>query len=218
MSLYRLLVVGAIAATCFSAEMEQKTNKENMVRDRGQTPLERYTLQHGRPSPESEDVGAATLEGILIDGSCRYRANLNLSAQPETQQTESPAQPPYAPRNNPPVSGAVSAKGITVDAATIAAERGVVMESHVPDMRERQSDPTCAVTEATTSFALLTTRGRLLDLDEGGNTLALETVESSDAGRAMLNGQGPGVKPRVAVKGRVQNGHKLVALAVTPLG
>ena len=218
MKFHRLFALGALAAACFCAQMEQHTNKENMVHDRGQTAVRRDSLQHGRPSPEFENAGPATLRGILVDGGCQNRANLNLLAPPETLTSEAPAQPADALANNPPASGAVSAKGITVDAATINAERADVMENQAPGTFERQTDPTCAITGSTSSFALLTDSGRFLDLDEGGNTLAMEAVESTSGGRAVLNGQGPGVKPRVTVTGFVRNGRKLVAQDVRAAG
>ena len=212
MKFIRLLALGAIAATCVyaQAQMEQHTNKENMVHDRGQSPVRPDTLQHGRPTPESQNVGASTLSGILIDGSCAERSSMNLRRPAETQQAQAPAQPPNAASNNPPRSGAVSAKGIHVDAATINAERSDVMQNQVPEMFERQTDPTCAVTGSTSSFALLLDDGRLLDLDEGGNTLAQVALRANPAGRAMLNGGGPGVKPRVEVKGFIRSRRVLI--------
>ena len=212
----RLLVVATLGAACVFAQalMEQHTNTENMVRDRGQEPLGRDTLMHGRPTPESEDRGPGILHGILIDGSCPDRQNLVLRQPPETLQTKAPAEPANPAPGKPPRAGAVSAKGITVDAGTIQAERSDVMMNQVPDIFARQEDPTCAVTASTSEFAVLRDNGRLLDLDQGGNTFALQAVQSSEPGMAMMNGRGPAVKPRVTVKGWVRNHQVLVTLAV----
>ena len=155
------------------------------------------------------------MQGILIDAGCRDRECLNLRQLPETLQEEGPVQPPSAVQNNPPLSDPVSAKGIPVNAATINAERAGVMESHVPGMYERQSDPACAITGSTTNFAVLGDDGHLVDLDPGGGTLAMIAVESTSAGRAMLNGQGPGVKPRVVVKGQLR-GDRLIMQHLAP--
>jgi hypothetical protein len=203
MKFHRLAVIGACGMGCLCAQMEQRASQENVAAS-------------GRQGREvASPPGQAMARGILIDASCRDRTSLNLREPPETQQAEAPVEPPAAAHNNPPKTGPVSAKGIAVDAATIKAERGSVMENQVPELYERQSDPTCAITGSTTAFALLMDDGRLLDLDEGGNTLALEALQASSAGRAMLNGHGPGVKPRVVVKGRIRD-DRLIALDVTP--
>jgi len=161
--------------------------------------------------------GPVALTGMLIDAGCSDRASMNLRRPPETLLEEAPAEPPNAAQNNPPVSGAVSAKGISVNSATITAERTGVMGSHVPGMFERQGDPTCAITASTTAFAVLTDQGRLIDLGPGGDTLALVALQATRGGRAELNGQGPGVKPRVRVKGEIR-GNRLMTndLTVTP--
>ena len=173
----------------------------------GGTPAQQTTRKAAQTRRNNEiDVpfGESVFQGILIDAGCRDRETLNLRRPPETLPQEAPAQPANAPQNNPPPTGAVSAKGISVSGATIDAERVGVMAPRVPGMFERQLDPTCAITGSTTSFALLTDDGRLLDLDQGGNTLALVAVYSTSGGRALLNGQGPGVKPRVVVKGQIR--------------
>jgi hypothetical protein len=74
----------------------------------------------------------------------------------------------------------------------------------VPDLRSRQMDPTCAITGATHSFSIVLNQGRMLNLDDGGNTFATEAVNGSAAGRAMLNGNGGGFKPGVTIKGRIR--------------
>jgi hypothetical protein len=164
------------------------------------------TAPPGRSNELAVPSGQVTLRGILIDAGCPDLQTTNLREPPETLQAEVPAQPPNAAQNNPPAAGPISAKGVTVDAATVKAERDGAMESRVPGLFERQADPTCAITGSTTSFALLTDNNRLLDLDAGGNTLAIEAVQSTSGGRAVLNGQGPGVKPQVSATGQIRAG------------
>jgi len=203
MKIDRMLAAGTFAVVCLCAQ-SQSPGKAPASRDMG-TPSQAITQSEAHARQDNDlnvPSGQATVHGILLDGGCSDRQSRNLRRPPETLQEAVPAEPPNATQNNPPVSGAVSAKGISVDATTIKAERDDVMASHVPGMFERQSDPTCAITGSTTTFAVLTDGGRLLDLDQGGNTLALVAVQATSAGRAMLNGKGPGVKPRVVVKGQ----------------
>jgi len=89
-----------------------------------------------------------------------------------------------------------------------------VMQHQVADLRARAGDLTCAITGATKAFAILLDDGRLLNLDEAGNTLALEAIQSSSAGRAMLNGNGPALKPKVTVKGIIHGDRLLVSQIV----
>jgi hypothetical protein len=190
----RLAFVIVSTAALF-AQLDQKTNNENMVRSRGQTPVEdqRETMSRGRVGWQPMmPLGKLTVTGILIDASCEDRTSLNMRSRPLPL-------PPTQP--SPPSSGAVAAAGISVNAQTIEKERADVMPHQVPDMRTRQEDPTCAVTAATSLYAVLTDSGRLLNLDQGGNTLMSQAISSDPRGRAMLNGQGPGIKPRIAVKG-----------------
>jgi hypothetical protein len=201
MRLERSLALTAILAVCVCAQSSRPETSQTSVAGR-------------RANQLTVPAGQATVHGILIDGGCRDRDSMNLGLPPEDLQQAAPAQPAGASQNNPPVAGAVSAKGISVDSTTIDAERAGVMEAHVPGMFERQTDPTCAVTGNTTNFAVLSDNGRLLDLDQGGNTLALIAVQSTSAGRAMLNGQGPGLKPRVTVQGQLR-GDRLVAKDVS---
>jgi len=211
-----LLVAGVFAAVCLCAQNQPPAGKSGAARDLG-TPAQAVTpnaAQARRDNDLNVPSGQVTVRGILIDAGCSDRDTANLRQPPETLQEAVAAEPANAATNNPPASGAVSAKGISVNAQTIKAERGSVMASHVPGMFERQSDPTCAITGSTTAFAVFTEGGRLLDLDQGGNTLALVAVEATSAGRAMLNGKGPGVKPQVLVKGQFR-GDRLIAQDVT---
>ena len=197
-----------LVLVCFAfvlcAQTDQKTNTQNMVRDRGQTrvPNSSQVMTRGRLGTQSgPPVAETTVTGILIDASCEDRSALNLRSQPESLAAELPAQPPNALQGNPPRQGAVSAHGITVDARTIAREHADIAPHQVPDMLTRQEDPTCAITAATRGYAMFTRTGRLLNLDEGGNTFASAAVLANPRGRAMLNGQAPGVKPRAEIKG-----------------
>jgi hypothetical protein len=183
------------------------TSKQNEVRTRGETPLE------AGPSP------LVTLYGTLVDASCRDRTALNLAQKPESFNAAAPpqtaqqaqtgasqrAQQGYANPQNPAQqpNASVSASGINVDAKTLQAERSDVLEHQVPDLRSRQMDPTCAVTGYTHAFAVLLNNGRLVRLDEGGNTFATEAVQGHPAGREMMSGAGGGLKPNVVIKGRI---------------
>jgi hypothetical protein len=198
----RFLIIFALAASAFA--------QKNMVRDRGQTPVQDPTQTLVRGRIGHQDLlpkEPLIVSGMLIDGSCPDRSSLNLHEWPEVA-------PAPLPNNS---SGGVSAKGVTVDAKTLQRERGDVLAHQVPDLRMRQPDPTCAITGSTRSFALLMDNGRLLNLDEGGNTLAGQSLYVDPAGRAMLNGRGPGLKPRIIVEGRIQ-GDKLIVSKIVKMG
>lgn len=136
-----------------------------------------------------------THHGILIDGSCEDRSLWNLARPAETLSAAVPALPPRE---------AASGHGIAVDSQTLAAERKDVTPVMNPDLVTRQSDATCALKAGTRAYALLLDDGRLLDLDDGGNTYAALAVQNSAPGRAMINARGPGFKPRVTVSGALQ--------------
>ena len=208
-----VLASGAFALTCVLAQSGYPTGTGL---PRG-TPAQETTsnrAQSRRDNALAVPAGQAVFRGILIDAGCRNPEIANLRRPPETLPNESPAQPPDAAQNNPPPAGAVAVKGISVDSATIDAERTGVMDPRVQGMFQRQTDPTCAVTGSTTNFAVLTDNNRLLDLDPGGDTLALVALQSTSGGRSLLNGDGPGVKPRVVVTGQLR-GDRLIARDVT---
>ena len=60
--------------------------------------------------------------------------------------------------------------------------------AHTQDHITRQTDSACGVTASTKSFALYLPDGLLLNLDEGGNTLAFAALQSTERGQALLNG------------------------------
>jgi hypothetical protein len=188
----RFLWMAVFAALAF-AQLDQKTNKESMVRERGAVAV--------------RGSDPMTFNGILFDAACKDRSTANLAVPPESLAATTPAE--YAdgasskPATNNP-KGGVSAHGISVDAKTLASERGDVLEHQVPDLRTRQMDPTCGITGSTSTYGLALSDGRLLNLDQGGNTLAAEAVNSSTQGRAMLNGAAFGFKPRAKVRGRIR--------------
>jgi hypothetical protein len=188
-----------------SAAFGQNANED---RDRGATPL-----QTG-PAP------TVTVAGTLVDAQCRDRSALNMSLPSMSVAAAAPTQTPAeaqsgsqmrtaqgysndkqpAQQQNP----ARNANGITVDPKTLEAERRDVLEHQVADLHSRQLDPTCAITGATHSFAVVTKEGRMLSLDDGGNSYATVAIQGSAAGRAMLNGSGAGLKPEVVIKGRMR--------------
>ena len=201
-SLVRTVALFACAALLASAQ-----NKDE-DRDRGATPL-----QTG-PAP------TVTLYGTLVDAGCRDRTAFNMSlpavpfttalpaetaaekqaaSQMRSGQGFANAQQP-AQQQNP----TTNAYGVTVDAKTLANERSDVLEHQVPDLHARQMDPTCAITGNTHGYAIVLKDGRMLNLDDGGNTYANVAVQGSAAGRAMLNGNGGGVKPNVTIKGNMR--------------
>jgi hypothetical protein len=143
-----------------------------------------------------------TLEGVLIDAGCRDRSLWNLKRPPEPQ---SAAVTPGGRGTRG--AEASQSSGISVDSKTIGLERGDITAVMNPDSSARQSDPTCAIKANTRSYALLLRDGRLLDLDEGGNTYATAAVQASPQGKAMINGRGPGFKPRVTIVGWIQGDH-----------
>jgi hypothetical protein len=186
MRLFYLLVLS-------SSVFAQSTNP-NQVRDRGQT----------RPQDESQSWTRGRLgtqqpipyklqdfSGTLVDASCDDRSALNLQQQPE-QEPAQPAVPKGSAKNAP--------QKLNADA----------IAHQTPDVVTRQPDRSCAVSGATRGFALLTRDGRLLNLDEGGNTMAIQGIQSTAAGRAMLNGTGGALKPQVTLRGRVQGDRLIV--------
>ena len=223
-TLLGITMIALLAAAVFAQE---HASKENQVRDRGQTPVQdnRQTLDRGRVfKQDAMPLEPLVLRGILVDAGCRDRSQLNLSQPPVPIEQTLPAETSgqansqkserskqgYATGKTEPQSGNVSAHGISVDAQTLQGEREDVLEHQVPDLLNREEDPSCAITGRTTAFGLLLTNGRLLDLDEGGNTWALQMVQSSNPGSAMLNGKGSALKPKVTVKGRVRGDRVIV--------
>jgi len=214
------LVVLLVFAPALLAQTGRGTSGENMVRDRGQTrvqppsqSIERGGLGHQRMLPEH----AVTVAGLLVDAGCPDRSALNLRQPPLPLSAQRPVQPPDAAKGNPPRQGAVTAGGVSISAGTVANERPGITAFLGPDMFTRQEDPTCAVTAATHGYALFTDGGRFLNLDEGGNTFATEAVLADPRGRAMLNGQAPGYKPRVQLNGWIW-GDRLIVDHVVRFG
>ncbi len=197
------LRAAALLSALSLAATAQSTSKENMVRTRGQTRTqdETQTLDRGRiGSEDAVPPNPIVVRGILVDAGCRNRAGYNLKKTPQ----------PVANGGGANQSSALSAEGITVDQRTADAERTDILVHQVPDLRTRQSDPTCAITGNTRAFGLLTDNGRFLDLDEGGNSKAVEAVQGNAAGRKMLNGFGPGIKPRAAIRARIRGDRAVV--------
>jgi hypothetical protein len=136
------------------------------------------------------------LHGILVDAGCVDRSSLNLRR---------PAMPPAiaAPMGKP--------AGGTLSAGAADQARADALEHQVPDLLARHDDPACAVTGLTRGFAILTGDGRLLNLDEGGNTMAIQAIQANPAGRALLNRSGPAIKPKAIVTGRIRGDRVLTS-------
>lgn len=148
----------------------------------------------------------ASFQGVLIDAGCRDRSVWNMTRPPEPLNAAMPAAGQTTSGQQATRGAqATESSGISVDSKTIGLERQDVDQVMMnADLSARQSDPTCAIKADTRSFALLLHDGRLLDLDDAGTTFATAAIQASSAGRAMLNGKGPGFKPRATVIGRVQ--------------
>jgi hypothetical protein len=156
----------------------------------GQTPAKERgrVVEHDRGRPaEKANVVDSEVTGLLVDGSCRDRTVRNLRQPPEPL-------PAKTAREN----------------TAEAKQQTDVLVQLVPDSVTRQDDRTCAITGGTQAFSVLLESGRLVNLDEGGNTRALQALQASAAGRAMLSGTGPGIKPRVTINGRLRGDQLIV--------
>jgi hypothetical protein len=142
-----------------------------------------------------------TFHGVLIDAGCEDRSLWNLARPAESLAAAMPAAHPPAPAGQ-----ARQGRPIPADSKTLAAERQDVTPVMNPDLSARQSDPTCALKAGTSAYAVLLANGRLVDLDDAGNTYAALAVQNSPPGRLMINARGPGFKPRVTVTGTLQGG------------
>jgi hypothetical protein len=162
-------------------------------------------------------TGTLVVSGILVDAGCANRTQENLASAPTPLNQLGPAEPPqeavtgnaqraatgFATRDVEPQPPGITAFGITVDKQTLDQEQSDVLTHQVKDLYTRQPDSSCAITGDTRAFALLTDKGRMLNLDGGGDTWAWQAVQSTDAGRALLNGTGSPFKPHVVVKGQI---------------
>lgn len=224
----RTMIGIAVCAVAVATVVAQEhASKENQVHDRGQTPVqqESQSLDRGRLGTQAsvppEDI---TISGILVDAGCRNRTPQNFALSPLPRANELPAEPAqekatqegnrgklgYATGAGEPQSPSMTAFGISVDGKTLQGERGEVLAHQVPDLFSRELDPSCAITGGTRAFAILLQNGRLLNLDEGGNTWAMQSVQSSTQGHDMLNGKARGLKPKVNVLGHVRNDQLVV--------
>jgi hypothetical protein len=175
------------AILCLAVMPAQGADREKPAEKRGQT-VQRNERTAQSPIGKSKDHGNdITLTGVLIDSGCPDRSNLNLTRRPSGPEGAAIPVRNQADRN-------ITAEG----------ERSGAIAHQTPDALSRQEDRTCAITGGTRGYGLLLDDGRLINLDEGGNTFANEAVQSSKAGQAMLNGAGPGLKPRVEVTGRLR--------------
>jgi hypothetical protein len=141
-----------------------------------------------------------TWSGVMVDASCRDRSLENLLAPPAES---------LAGQNEPQKP----ARGITVSPQVLKAERGKAVLPDTLDHASRYSSASCALTADTKAFALVGPNGLLLELDEGGNTLAFDAFESTPAGAAILNGKVGGLKPMVKVTG-LQAGRRIKVKSV----
>lgn len=197
------LALGTFLAVLSFVGRSTRTSHENMVRDRGQTPTQgpRLTLDRGRFGSEaSVPLDPATWTGVLVDAGCNNRDAFALGA---------PAAGHVAVEPGATGEKAGAAKGITVSGKTLASERSDVLPILAPDVAFGSMDPACAVTGSTRGFAVYLSNGVLKNLDEGGNTKAMEMFQASPQGQAVLNGKSLGEKLRVAVKG-MMHGDRIV--------
>ncbi len=132
--------------------------------------------------------GVRTWSGMLVDAGCGNRQNYML----QTPARETLAGPASAHAEQ---QGAARSPKVPEEAT----------ENRVPDVVARQMDVACAITGATTGFAILLDNGQLKDLDEGGNTFAWEAVQAT-----LLGGTPRGVKPRAVLQGTLRNDEIIV--------
>ncbi len=202
------LAFGTLLAVLSFVLRSDRTAREPMVSRRGQTPTAdpNVTMDRGRLGSEaSMPSGVQTWTGMLVDAGCADRNRASLAIAPHTDMPAQPGSSGSADRT--------AAKGLSVSPPTAEAERADALEHQVPDLKSRQPDAACAVTGATRGFALYTQDGQLKDLDEGGNTRAMEAIQASPAGDAILNGRAPGEKPRATVTGKI-NGDRIVVQSI----
>ena len=124
---------------------------------------------------------SATVHGMLVDASCMDRTLANLAEPPE--------KIPSPPKKNAN--------------ATVEAERAGALQQQNPDVPARIADPTCAINGSTRGFAILLDNGRLLNVDEGGNTLVLAALQPRLYGSA-------GIKPKATLKGSIWDDRLIV--------
>ena len=141
--------------------------------------------------------------GMLLDASCLDR-NLRNLLSPPTQEIAVPAKQEVA-----------KVPGITVAPRVIRREQAETLLTHTPDHASRYHSASCALTADTKAFALLLLPdGPLLDLNEAGNTLAMESFQATSIGREILNGKTGGWKPHAVVKG-LRQGDEIKAASVS---
>jgi hypothetical protein len=169
------------------------------------------------PGASGPPTGPVEISGILVDAGCSDRSQENLARKPAQMNLTAPAataeqqqvmndqraKTGFAGKDVQPQPPGIQAHGITVDKETLDQEQADVLQHQVRDLYSRQPDDSCGITGDTKAFALLTDQGRLLNLDEGGNTWAVQAVQSTEEGRALLNGMGSSFKPRVTIKGEI---------------
>ncbi len=176
----------------FSARTD-RTNHENMVLERGHVPTQ-----------EMHEVRAAgTWQGRLIDAGCPDRSRFFLALP----SSRSAAQPGSV------TAVSTSAYGINVSPDTAQAERSDAVAHHVPDLHTRQQEYSCAVTGITRAFAVELPDGQIKNLDEGGNTYAMELFEHTPNGEAVMSGRERGAKPQVSVTGTMR-GNQIIAESI----
>jgi hypothetical protein len=197
-----------ILLTLCAAAAAQVIPPNSRDSDRGVTPTQRpsQTMDRGRMGTETAVESKPFLwRGILVDAGCQDRSLTNLkraaSLAPAAPPDKSSSDKADTPKGAAARNGAVNDKGVKVDSSTVRAERAIPMETRTPDHLTREMDPSCALTAQTKAFALLLPNGTLLNLDEGGNTMAYEAFQSSPQGQAILNGRGNAEKPHATIKG-----------------
>jgi len=158
----------------------------------------------GTLAAQTEPKAPTQWSGVLLDAGCKNRSVDNLRSAPvaELATIKEPQKPAEG-----------SADGIQVAPGTVKSERGKAVLPRTPDHASRYSNASCALTADTKAFMLLTSDGTLLNLDEGGNTLAFEAFQDSAAGQSILNGKVGGLKPQATIVG-VRAGDRLKARSV----
>ena len=162
------------------------------------------SLMLGALAAQTPPRPPSTWSGTMLDAGCTDRSLDNLRA---------PSTGELATLNEPQKPAKGSADGIRVAPRVVKAERAEAILPHTLDHASRYANASCALTADTKAFMLLLGDGTLLDLDQGGNTLAFEAFQDSPAGQAILNGKVGGLKPQAKVVG-VRTGDRLKARSV----
>jgi hypothetical protein len=171
-------------------------------------PQDRRSKQRGETPARDREVSGPeaagklkTWRGVLVDAGCPNRSSLGRQQAPAASGKQAKVGERGSAGREKPVQGKAEEGGHAHSAAEHA--RHADVEAHqVPDVRSRQTDSSCAISGATSAYALLLPNGNLLNLDQGGNTQAAAAFQATPEGQAVLSGKKRSAKPRAEIKAR----------------